>query len=227
MPTATPSASPQPIPSTTLTKAPFATSGYDITRSHSLGPTYRTAGRPHSLRAGAAATEATRGRNHRGRAGQCGQVGRTVTVPGVARLEPQSVRYAARSQPLDWLSDRHDQNEHCCGEHRSPRHHRRPGRLRPPITRGVPACASSRSWLTGGAGRTITHGGTRVWFGLDDMADHDPARDLAVHRIGASGGSIADCRTPREFRHGEQQQVPAAGGWYADQCTDWPSRVSP
>ena len=34
--------------------------------------------------------------------------GRTVKVPGAARVERQSVRYAARAQPLDWLSDRHD-----------------------------------------------------------------------------------------------------------------------
>ncbi len=60
--------------------------------------------------------------------------------------------------------------------------------------------------------RTTTHGGTRVWFGLDDKADHDPARDLAVDRIGASGGSIAECRTPREYRYGEQQQLPEARG---------------
>jgi hypothetical protein len=31
-------------------------------------------------------------------------------LPGAARVERQSVRYAARAQPLDWLSDRHDQS---------------------------------------------------------------------------------------------------------------------
>ena len=34
--------------------------------------------------------------------------GRTVRVPGATRGERQSVRYAARAQPLDWLSDRDD-----------------------------------------------------------------------------------------------------------------------
>jgi hypothetical protein len=37
------------------------------------------------------------------RAGRSGSGGRTVALPGAARVERQSVRYAARAQPLDWL----------------------------------------------------------------------------------------------------------------------------
>ena len=29
-------------------------------------------------------------------------------------------------------------------------------------------------------------GGTRVWFGLDDHTDHNPARDLDIDRVDAS-----------------------------------------
>jgi hypothetical protein len=45
-----------------------------------------------------------------GLTGQRGQlpVGVASRPPGAARVEQQSVRYAARSQPLDWHFDRHD-----------------------------------------------------------------------------------------------------------------------
>ena len=68
--------------------------------------------------------------------------GRTVKVPGAARVERQSVRYAARAQPLDWLSDRHDHMSTV------------PVSLDPPDTTGAlgyPASAAQGPWGRGSA----------------------------------------------------------------------------
>jgi hypothetical protein len=119
MPTATPSDSPQPTPSTASTtdeqpqpRRPC----YDVPLAFVLadlpaGPAcplnrgFRTGERVRSGRV----LRLPKPPCPRGADGAAWPepVGRTVKVPGVARVERQSVRYAARAQPLDG-SDRRD-----------------------------------------------------------------------------------------------------------------------
>ena len=56
-------------------------------------------------------------------------------------------------------------------------------------------------------GAEDNYGGTRVWFGLEDHTDHNPARDLDIDRVDASRGSVAECWTPRECRQGEHSSL--------------------
>jgi hypothetical protein len=60
------------------------------------------------------------------------------------------------------------------------------GDVRQPVPEAVPACASSRPWPNGG--RRDSHGGRRVWFGLDDHIDHIDHTDhhRVADRVGAS-----------------------------------------
>ena len=131
--------------------------------------------------------------------------GRTVKVPGAARVERQSARYAARAQPLDWLSDRHDQSS------------------------TVPVSSDFRSapgapWAT----RRVLHrivevgGGGSATVGLDATAVANDVMMSALEHAAAGHALVLGLAPPRGRFH-----LSAAGGCQGRRRRGAPDRGRP